>query len=45
MDYINIDWSNHEFWDHVINIGMFVLGCSLLIVASAALAFKDFGDD
>ena len=40
-----IDWSNHAFWDHFINIGIFALGCVFLIWAGAMLAFKDFGDD
>ena len=40
-----MEWIGHSFWDHAINIGMFALGCAFLIVAGAALAFKDFKDD
>ena len=32
-------------WDMIINVGMFALGCSFIIVATAILIFKDFDDE
>ena len=36
-----IDWSNHELWDHVIDIGVYVVLCAVLIVAFAELSFSN----
>ena len=35
-----INWSDHTFWNHVIDIGIYVVLCGVLIVAMAELSFR-----
>jgi hypothetical protein len=32
-------------WDMIINVGMFLVGCTAIIVATAQLCFGDFEED
>lgn len=39
MELMNI--SDHTFWNHLIDIGVYVVLCGVLIVAMAELSFRN----
>ena len=35
-----MEWIGHGFWNHFISIGIYVVLCGVLIVATAELIFR-----